>query len=127
MDEPAAIDALLAESRAGLDRVDPADLAAEIAGGALVVDTRPLEQRRRDGELPGAIVVDRNVLEWRLDPTCPHHLPEVSGTDARVVLVCDEGFSSSLAAATLQRLGLRRATDLRGGFRAWAAHARERA
>src|SRR6476661_3171195 len=60
MDEPAAIDALLAESRAGLDRVDPADLAAELAGGALVVDTRPLEQRRRDGELPGAIVVDRN-------------------------------------------------------------------
>ena len=126
MAEPAAIDALLAESRAGLDRVDPADLAAEIAAGALVVDTRPVEQRRRDGELPGAIVVDRNVLEWRLDPTCPHHLPEVSGADARIVLVCDEGFSSSLAAATLQRLGLRRATDLRGGFRAWAAYARGR-
>ena len=127
MAEPAAIDALVAQSRAGLDRVDPADLAAEIAGGALVVDIRPLEQRRRDGELPGAIAIDRNVLEWRLDPTCAHHVPEVTGAGVRIVLVCHEGFSSSLAAATLQRLGLRRATDLRGGFEAWAAYARARA
>ena len=113
------IDALLAEARAGLDRVAPADLAAEMAAGALVVDTRPAEQRRRDGDLPGAVVVDRNVLEWRLDPTSPHHIPEAGDLDLRVIVVCNEGFSSSLAAATLRRLGLRRATDLSGGYQAW--------
>jgi rhodanese-related sulfurtransferase len=121
MSRSSAIDAWLAECRRGLDRVEPADLAAELERGALVVDIRPVEQRRRDGDLPGAVVVDRNVLEWRLDPTCPHHLPEVQDAETRIVLVCDEGYGSSLAAATLQRLGLRRATDLRGGFRAWAA------
>lgn len=121
MTEHAAVDALLEEARRGLDRVEPDGLEAEVAGGALVVDIRPLEQRRGDGEMPGAIVIDRNVLEWRLDPTCPHHVPEVATVDTRVVLVCNEGYSSSLAAATLQRLGLHRATDLRGGFQAWAA------
>lgn len=120
MAEPVAVDALLEEARRGLDRVDPGDLAAEIAGGALVVDIRPVEQRERDGAMPGAVTIDRNVLEWRLDPTCPHHIPEVTGIEARIVLVCNEGYSSSLAAATLQRLGLHRATDLRGGFQAWA-------
>lgn len=114
-----AIDDLLARARSGLDRVAPEDLAAEVAAGALVVDTRPVEQRARDGELPGAVVVDRNVLEWRLDPTSPHRLPEATGPDLRVVLVCREGYSSSLAAATLQELGLHRATDLVGGFLAW--------
>lgn len=113
------IDMLLAEARAGLDRVQPRDLAAELGAGSLVVDTRPVEQRRRDGDLPGAVVVDRNVLEWRLDPTSPHRLPAASDPDRRVIVVCNEGFSSSLAAATLQRLGLRRATDLVGGFQAW--------
>lgn len=113
------IDALLAEARAGLDRVPPYELAAEMAAGAVVVDTRPAEQRRRDGELPGALVIDRNVLEWRLDPTSPHRLPEVSDPDRRVVVVCNQGFSSSLAAATLRRLGLSRATDLAGGYQAW--------
>jgi rhodanese-related sulfurtransferase len=113
------IDALLAEARAGLDRVAPADLAAEMAAGALVVDTRPADQRHRDGDLPGAVVVDRNVLEWRLDPTSPHHISEADDPDLRVIVVCNEGFSSSLAAATLRRLGLRRATDLAGGYQAW--------
>ncbi len=113
------IDALLAEARAGLDRVPPHELAAEMAAGALVVDTRPVEQRRQDGELPGALVIDRNVLEWRLDPTSPHRLPEASDPDRRVVVVCNQGFSSSLAAATLRRLGLSRATDLAGGYQAW--------
>ena len=103
------IDALLAEARAGLDRVTPADLGAEMAAGALVVDTRPAEQRHRDGDLPGAVVIDRNVLEWRLDPTSPHHIPEAEDLDLRVIVVCNEGFSSSLAATTLRRLGL--ATD----------------
>ena len=115
MPERSAIEALLAEAREGLDRVEPGDLAAERAAGALVVDIRPLEQRRRDGELPGAVVIDRNVLEWRLDPSSPHAIPE-TGPDRRIVLVCNEGYSSSLAARTLRDLGLSRATDLVGGF-----------
>lgn len=115
----ARIDQLLAEARAGLDRVDPADLAAEMAAGALVVDTRPVEQRTRDGELPGAVVIDRNVLEWRLDPTSPNRIAEADRADLRVIVVCNEGYSSSLAAATLRRLGISRATDLIGGFTAW--------
>jgi rhodanese-related sulfurtransferase len=114
-----AVDALLDRARSGLDRVEPQDLDAEMAAGALVVDIRPVEQRDRDGEMPGAVVVDRNVLEWRLDPTSPHRLPQAPGADDRVILVCREGYSSSLAAATLQELGLRRATDLVGGFEAW--------
>ncbi|MGZ5416202.1 MAG: rhodanese-like domain-containing protein [Nocardioides sp.] len=112
------IDALLARARSRLDRVEPERLDAELAAGALVVDTRPLEQRVRDGHLPGALVVDRNVLEWRLDPTSPYRLPQVS-SDSRVVIVCNEGYSSSLAAATLQQLGLSGATDLVGGYQAW--------
>jgi rhodanese-related sulfurtransferase len=109
--------------RSGLDRVPAERLADEIAAGAVVVDTRPVEQRRRDGELPGAVVVDRNVLEWRLDPTCPHRLRSLAvDADTRIILVCNEGYSSSLAAATLQLLGLRRATDLIDGFQGWLAH-----
>ncbi|NYG57223.1 rhodanese-related sulfurtransferase [Nocardioides daedukensis] len=118
-EDGSAISRLLAESRAGLDRVEPAELEAVRAAGALVVDTRPIEQRQRDGELPGAVVIDRNVLEWRLDPTSPHRLEIADDPSRRVVLVCNEGYSSSLAAHTLQRLGLVNATDLRGGFQAW--------
>ncbi len=114
-----AIAELLAACRSELDRVEPDDLAAEVAAGALVVDTRPLEQRRRDGALPGALVVDRNVLEWRLDPTSPDRLPEASSPELRIVVVCNEGYSSSLAAHALRRLGLHRATDLVGGYQAW--------
>jgi len=101
--------------------VTPAELPPEIAAGALVVDIRPVDQRERDGALPGAIVIDRNVLEWRLDPASPDCLDAVAGPDQRVVVVCNQGYSSSLAAATLQELGLRRATDLVGGFQAWRA------
>ena len=90
-----------------------------MAAGALVVDTRPVEQRERDGELPGAVVVDRNVLEWRLDPTSPDRIPEATDAGRRVIVVCNEGYSSSLAAATLQQLGLKHATDLAGGYQAW--------
>ena len=118
-DEP-AVDRLLEEARAGLDRVEPQELAQEVRLGAVVVDTRPVEQRQRDGALPGAIIVDRNVLEWRLDPTSPNKLPIDIDDETRVIVVCNEGYSSSLAAASLQRLGLRRATDLAGGFQAWA-------
>lgn len=115
------IDQLLAESRLGLERVEPSDLEREMAEGALVVDTRPADQRDRDGDLPGAVVIDRNVLEWRLDPTSPHRLPVAGDPERRIVIVCNEGYSSSLAAHTLQRLGLTHATDLIGGFQAWAA------
>ena len=93
-----------------------------MAAGAVVVDIRPVEQRDRDGALPGALVVDRNVLEWRLDPTSPHRLAVADDPDRRIVLVCHEGYSSTLAAHTLQQLGLRRATDLAGGYTAWVAY-----
>lgn len=119
------IDQLLLESRAGLERIHPADLEREIGAGALVVDTRPAEQRERDGDLPGAVVIDRNVLEWRLDPSSPHRLPFAGDPTRRIVIVCNEGYSSSLAAHTLQRLGLPRATDLIGGFQAWMALRKE--
>jgi rhodanese-related sulfurtransferase len=114
------IDELLADARKRLDRLQPEELAAAQAAGALVVDTRPYEQRARDGELPGAVVIDRNVLEWRLDPVSPNRIPEVTDHNCWIILVCDEGFSSSLAAATLQELGLHRATDLVGGFQQWS-------
>lgn len=107
---------LLAETQADLDRVQPSNLAAELEAGALIVDTRPIDQRETYGALPGAVVIDRNVLEWRLDPASPHRIPEVTDHDQRVVIVCHEGYSSSLAAATLRQLGLHRATDLAGGY-----------
>jgi rhodanese-related sulfurtransferase len=112
-------DDLLAEARAAIGwRPGPADLAGLVAGGAFVVDIRPIAQRERDGELPGAAVVDRNVLEWRLDPAGEHRLPDGPTAGQVVVVVCNEGYASSLAAATLRRLGLD-ATDLDGGFQAW--------
>ena len=117
--ERGTVDELLAAARARLQRVAASDLDAELAGGALVVDTRPWEQRQRDGALPGAVVIDRNVLEWRLDPASAVRIPEVDGYGTRIIVVCNEGYSSSLAAATLQDLGLHRATDLIGGFQAW--------
>lgn len=116
---PSAIDRLLDDCREQLQRVEPSDLHREVEAGALIVDMRPLEQRRCDGDLPGALVIDRNVLEWRLDPTSPYRIPEVTTHEIRVIVVCNEGFSSSIAAATLQRLGLSRATDLIGGYQAW--------
>ena len=119
--EGSSIDRLLEESRRRLDRVQPDRLEDEVAAGALVVDIRPVVNRDGEGALPGALVVDRNVLEWRLDPTSPDRLPEADDPDRRIVLVCNEGYASSLAAETLQRIGLRHATDLAGGYRAWRA------
>jgi rhodanese-related sulfurtransferase len=114
------VDELLAEARQRLPRrVRPQDLADVVANGALIVDTRNEAQRRRDGELPGAVVVERNVLEWRLDPASDHRLEDAGDAERTVVVVCDEGYASSLAAASLQDLGLRNATDLAGGFQAW--------
>jgi rhodanese-related sulfurtransferase len=121
VDGPISLDELLAQARADLDRVAPENLQAERRAGALIVDIRPVDQRDRDGELAGAVVIDRNVLEWRLDPASEHRIDAVEGYDQRIVLVCNEGYSSSLAAATLRRLGMRRATDLAGGFQALRA------
>ncbi|GLW53461.1 rhodanese-like domain-containing protein [Kitasatospora phosalacinea] len=115
------VDQLLARARAGLDRPDPARARAELADGARLVDIRPAAQRAREGEIPGALVIERNVLEWRLDPTGSHRIPEAVDHDVRWIVVCSEGYASSLAAASLQELGLHRATDLDGGFVAWAA------
>ena len=115
---PSSVDRLLAEARSGLRRVDPPDLAGEVAGGAVVVDIRPIEQRHRDGPIADALVIDRNVLEWRVDPTCPHRMPQFGDHGRRIVIVCNEGYSSTLAAATLRQLGLTEATDLVGGFQA---------
>ena len=124
MDRPAGartIDDLLEAVRRRIDRVEPGDVAARVAAGALLVDTRPVEQRERDGDVPGAVVVDRNVLEWRLDPASPWRIPEVTGYDLDVIVLCNQGYSSSLVADTLRSLGLRRAVDVVGGFEAWAA------
>ena len=116
-----AVDDLLTAARGRLVRVTPHEAAAETAQGALLVDTRPAELRGRDGEIPGAVIIERNVLEWRLDPTSEARIPEVRDHDVVVIVVCDEGYASSLAAASLLDLGLRRATDLDGGFQAWRA------
>jgi rhodanese-related sulfurtransferase len=100
-------------------RLQPDELQSALGRGALVVDTRPVDQRARDGELPGALVIDRNVLEWRLDPTSADRIEDVVDHDQEIVIVCNEGYSSSLAAATLRDIGLHRATDLDGGYQAW--------
>jgi rhodanese-related sulfurtransferase len=117
---PSGIDRLLAAERAVIEpRAHPLDVAAVIARGGLVVDIRPVDLRERDGLIPDALVIGRNVLEWRLDPTSPWRIPQVTGPEQEVVVFCDEGYASSLAAATLRRLGLRQATDLDGGYQAW--------
>jgi rhodanese-related sulfurtransferase len=115
------IDDLLQEARARLDRVGPEEaLQAVEREGALLVDIRSELQRERDGTIPGAIYHPRNALEWRADPASDHHDPRLSGDlDRRVILFCDGGYQSSLAAATLLDLGFTRATDLEGGFVAW--------
>lgn len=112
---------LLDEARSRLDRLEPAEARAAQSAGAILVDTRSADERRRDGVIPGALHVPRSVLEWRLDPdTEPaYRSPHVTGLDRQIVVVCAHGYSSSLAAATLQRLGFSQATDLAGGFEAW--------
>jgi rhodanese-related sulfurtransferase len=113
-----SIDELLARARAGLDRYPPERAAEAAHRGALLVDIRPHAQRVEEGEVPGALVLERNVLEWRLDPQSPSRVPE-AGYDLEVVVLCSEGYTSSLAAASLQQLGLTRVTDVAGGFAAW--------
>jgi rhodanese-related sulfurtransferase len=114
-----SIDELLAASRARLTRVTPHEAFAEMSAGAVLIDIRPASQRSRDGEVPGSVVVERNHLEWRLDPAGEARLPWVTGYDHRIIVICEEGYTSSLAAAALHDLGLHRATDVIGGFSAW--------
>jgi rhodanese-related sulfurtransferase len=118
---PRTIDDLLAEARSRLVRVDPHEAAARVADGALLVDIRPAAQRAREGEVPGSLIVERNVLEWRFDPASDARLPLATGYDVDVIVLCSEGYTSSLAADALRSLGLHRATDVVGGFLAWAA------
>ncbi len=118
--ETITVDAWLTGARARLDRVQPQDLAQEIADGAIVIDTRDSADRAAEGALPGAVIVTRNVLEWRMSPSSPTRLEGITA-DSRVIIVCNDGFSSSIAAASLRDLGLPRATDLVGGYRGWRA------
>ncbi len=101
-------------------------LETAVREGALVVDTRPADLRQRDGPLANAVVVERNVLEWRLDPSCPHRLAEAHDRARKVIIVCDEGYASSLAASALLDLGLTNVTDLEGGYQAWRSYQRAR-
>jgi rhodanese-related sulfurtransferase len=114
------VDELLEDARAQLDRLLPCDAAAAIGSGALLIDIRSETQRSRDGDLPQATVVARNVLEWRLDPASPDRDPVLARRDVALIVICDEGYQSSLAAATLKRFGLH-ATDVVGGFQGWKA------
>jgi rhodanese-related sulfurtransferase len=115
------ISEVLADARARLDRPDPATAAAFAEDGAYLVDTRPAWQREQYGTIPGALWIERNHIEWRLDPTSDARIPEAVDHDVMWVVVCSEGYSSSLAAASLQDLGLHNATDLAGGYQAWKA------
>lgn len=112
---------VLQQARARLERLDVHQAHAEHDAGALLVDIRPQAQREREGEVPGALVIERNHLEWRLDPACDARVAEAVDHDVRVLVLCAEGYTSSLAAASLQDLGLHRATDVVGGFAAWHA------
>ena len=114
------IDEVLADARTRLNRLDPHAAYAAARDGALLVDIRPAAQRAEEGEIPGAAIIERNVLEWRFDPASDARLP-VASYDLQVIVFCSESYTSSLAAAALQDLGLHRATDLAGGFRAWEA------
>jgi rhodanese-related sulfurtransferase len=115
------IEELLRESRRKLARLSPHEAQRAVAHGALLIDIRSEAQRARDGVVPDARFVPRNVLEWRVDPSSPSHDPEIAQTDELIILMCEEGYQSSLAAATLKNLGLSRATDVIGGFQAWRA------
>ncbi len=112
---------ILAAARSRLTRVTPDQAFADTRTGAVLIDIRPAAQRAADGEVPGSAVVERNHLEWRLDPESDARLPWVTGYDLRPIVICAEGYTSSLAAAALQELGFARATDVAGGYLAWRA------
>lgn len=117
---PRTVDDLLREARATLDRVTPEQASMELGDGALLIDVRTETQRATNDVIPGSIAIGLNVLEWRLDPTSEWRIPQAVDHDVRLIVYCQQGYSSSLAAARLQSLGLHRATDLIGGFEAWA-------
>ena len=116
-----SIDEILAAARARLTRVTPQEAFAEFCTGAALIDIRPASQRAIEGEIPGSVVVERSHLEWRFDPACDARLPWVTGYQLRPIVICSEGYTSSLAAVSLHDLGLTRATDVIGGYAAWAA------
>ena len=116
---PRSIDEILAEARDRLRRLDPAETYEAMGQGAVLVDIRSEAQRAEQGLVPGSLHVERNVLEWRFDPRSAAKLPQATGYDVQVIVMCVEGYTSSLAAAALQDVGLHRATDLAGGFQAW--------
>jgi rhodanese-related sulfurtransferase len=118
---PPTIDDILARDRGRFLRIEPKQAAKEQASGALLVDTRTAPQRAQQGEIPDAVVIDRTVLEWRLDPASPSRIAQATDHKVRIILICAEGYSSSLAAASLQDIGLVNATDVIGGFQAWKA------
>jgi rhodanese-related sulfurtransferase len=123
-DRPAgarSIDEMLASARSRITRVPPGEAFGELCAGAALIDIRPAAQRAEHGEIPGSVVIERNHLEWRLDPDSSARLPWVDGYDLRPIVICNEGYTSSLAAAALQDLGLSRATDVIGGYQAWRA------
>jgi rhodanese-related sulfurtransferase len=115
------IEEMLTDARDRLVRLTPDQAFAELAADGVLIDIRPAAQRADEGEVPGSAVIERNHLEWRLDPCSEARLPWVSGYDHRVIVICQEGYTSSLAAAALQDLGLHRATDVIGGYWAWTA------
>ena len=115
-----SIDDVLLDARSRLRRLDPAEARRAWARGAVLVDIRPAAQRAAEGEVPGALLIERNVLEWRFDPASDARLP-IADYDLEVIVLCQEGYTSSLAAAALQDLGLHRATDVVGGYAAWRA------
>jgi rhodanese-related sulfurtransferase len=116
-----SIDELLTAARARIPRIPPSEAAARMTAGGVLVDIRPAAQRAQEGEVPGALVIERNVLEWRLDPASDARLTQATGYDLNVVVLCSEGYTSSLAADALRSLGLTRTADVIGGFAAWAA------
>ncbi len=114
------VDELLEQARRRLPRrVSPGETLREMQTGALVIDVRGNEQQRRDGLMPGALIIRRNVLEWRCDPKSAWRHSDVTDHDQRIIVVCDEGYQSSLAAANLQQMGMTQATDMDGGFQRW--------
>jgi rhodanese-related sulfurtransferase len=116
-----SVNDLLDAARARYTRIEPVAAYHAVADGALLIDTRDGDQRRRDGLIPGALVIDRTVLEWRVDPSSGASHPQIPGLDARMILLCDQGYSSSLAVASLLDLGATDVTDIIGGFQAWRA------
>ncbi len=117
-----AVSELLDLARAQLTRYRPEQAADAMRRGAVLIDLRPTEYRWRFGEIPGAVAVSRHVLEWRVDLTGPWHLKELSGPDQEIILICNEGYTSSLAAYQLRtQLGLKHVSDVEGGFTAWVA------